>query len=297
MCACVVAGVLALIRNLVIEKFLKPEHELVLWLDADVVAYPPDLVAQLYAANPGGIVAPMVYIEDSDTLDYHRRLCRRSICGAHQKQRAKQLYDRAAFVLTGSNVSTDKAFPGNSRAFPPYFGGLSGSEAKLAAKQFLDCESVGTVYLIPASVYRHKLPSVRVPEMKEVAGNKSDVHTNARVKHFPTAFTEHFPVVHFAKYELGMRVGVASGVEAFHGELKNPINSCLCLTSAAGRATFAVLTRACDLCAADLPRHGQSWHSEPMAIWQDWLQPYLGKSLADPTLRRTNPPEWFTDVI
>jgi hypothetical protein len=30
-------GILAVIRNIVIDQFLKPHHELVLWLDADVV--------------------------------------------------------------------------------------------------------------------------------------------------------------------------------------------------------------------------------------------------------------------
>ena len=47
-------SVLAHIRNAVIKRALKPYHDMVLWLDADVTSYPPDLVARLYAANPGG---------------------------------------------------------------------------------------------------------------------------------------------------------------------------------------------------------------------------------------------------
>ena len=38
-----------------------------LWLDADVVKYPPDLVLRLYETNPHGVSAPLVVIEDSDT--------------------------------------------------------------------------------------------------------------------------------------------------------------------------------------------------------------------------------------
>ena len=48
-------------------RYLRPEHEYVLWLDADVVKYPPDLVLRLYETNPHGVSAPLVVIEDSDT--------------------------------------------------------------------------------------------------------------------------------------------------------------------------------------------------------------------------------------
>ena len=81
--------------------------------------------------------------------------------------------------------------------------------------------------------------------------------------HFPTAFTEHFPVVHAAKYELGVRVTLAVGVEVEH---------------------------------ANLPKYGMHWHKEPMeGIWDQWLQPYLGKQLDDPGLKETQPPQFWVD--
>eukprot|EP01048_Picozoa_sp_COSAG05_P005815 COSAG05_NODE_355_length_10856_cov_7.197174_8_plen_57_part_00 len=49
---------LAIIRNTLITRFLKPHHEHVLWLDADVVRYPPDMVTRLHAANPGALDLP-----------------------------------------------------------------------------------------------------------------------------------------------------------------------------------------------------------------------------------------------
>ena len=58
--------VLATIRNIVIHEYLRPEHEYVLWLDADVVRYPADLVKRLYETNPTGVSAPLVVIEGSD---------------------------------------------------------------------------------------------------------------------------------------------------------------------------------------------------------------------------------------
>jgi hypothetical protein len=30
-----------------------------------------------------------------------------------------------------------------------------------------------------------------------------------------------------------------------------------------------------------------------MSIWKDWLEPYLGNSLADPLLRETLAPKWW----
>jgi hypothetical protein len=64
-------------------------------------------------------------------------------------------------------------------------------------------EGVGTVYMLPAAVYQ------------------------SAPAHVPTAFTEHFPVVHHAKYALGLRVAMALDVFAYH---------------------------------ADLVRHGEAWH-------------------------------------
>eukprot|EP01048_Picozoa_sp_COSAG05_P005817 COSAG05_NODE_355_length_10856_cov_7.197174_10_plen_229_part_00 len=63
----------------------------------------------------------------------------------------------------------------------------------------VDCESVGTVYMLPADVYR-------LTSAKDAG-------------HFPTAFTEHFPVVHAAKYELEVRVTLVVGVEVEHANL------------------------------------------------------------------------------
>ena len=57
---------LATIRNIVIHEYLRPEHEYVLWLDADVVKYPRDLILRMYETNPHGVTAPLVVIESSD---------------------------------------------------------------------------------------------------------------------------------------------------------------------------------------------------------------------------------------
>ena len=61
------------------------------------------------------------------------------------------------------------------------------------------------------------------------------------------AFTEHFPVVHAAKYELEMPVVTNMAIEAHH---------------------------------AYLPKYHLEWHSEPMSIWNDWLLPCPPPSLS-----------------
>ena len=236
-------GVLAHIRNIVIRRFLDPTiHEYVLWVDADVVDYPADLISRLHAANPGGVTAPLVLIEGSDSEEYHSR-CRRGICGgAQQHERHAQFYDRAAFIVSGTNITLNPSFPGNARPFPPYLGDEDAWAAAAAGSPaVIDCESVGTVYMLPARAYT----------------------APAAPAHVPTAFTEHFPVVHYAKYTLGLRVVLAIETQAFH---------------------------------ANLPTHGEKWHKEPMTIWADWLQPYLGKSLADPAIRGAPPPGRFASA-
>ena len=174
-------GVLATLRNALLQEYLRPEHEYVLWLDADVVDYPPDLVGQLHGLNPGGVSAPLVLIEDSDTERFHRsaprpalhdsgvaQVSHRCVCAAEhlchhplchmgmQKatreikqwsdKRYHQFYDRAAFIASNTNISHNRAFPGNSLPFPPYLGGVEGWTAALASGA-VACESVGTVYM------------------------------------------------------------------------------------------------------------------------------------------------------
>lgn len=60
-------------RNELLDRFLT-DHDLVMWIDADLVDYPPDIITRLDNANPGGVTAPIVLIEGStqfyDTYGY-----------------------------------------------------------------------------------------------------------------------------------------------------------------------------------------------------------------------------------
>jgi Flp pilus assembly protein TadD len=51
------------IRQQLIDNHLKPTHDAVLWIDADLVAYPADLPTQLLRRNPHGVSAPVVLLD------------------------------------------------------------------------------------------------------------------------------------------------------------------------------------------------------------------------------------------
>lgn len=53
-------------RNELIEKHLKLEHTHVLWMDADIVEVPVDLIEQLAEVTKKDIVAPFVLIEGTE---------------------------------------------------------------------------------------------------------------------------------------------------------------------------------------------------------------------------------------
>ena len=115
-------------RNDLLAAWLEPKHEWVLWVDADLVDYPADLPAQLYAASPGDIVAPLVLIEGTD-----------------------RFYDTLGFIHGGQRTP----------ARPPYWPGANGSS-------LVELESVGCIYLMPAWVLRSGVAYASPPVDKDV---------------------------------------------------------------------------------------------------------------------------------
>ena len=115
-------------------------------------------------------------------------------------------------------------------AFPPYFA---------TKNTHVACESFGTVYLIPSEVYR------------------CEDCRKLKIEHFATALTEHFPVVHAAKYLLGMDIVTDTTLAVMH---------------------------------ANLPLYGEAWHAgDPSDAWNSWIAPYLGLKLSDPALGFAGP--------
>ena len=155
-------GRISAVRSGLVARFLRPEHAYVLWLDADIVDAPADLVARLHAANPGGVSAPAVVIEDSNSSAYHQRRCGRDDCSAFNGMvghKGYQFYDAAAFFEAGHIVRARRSKDevrrlghsntGTVRVWPPYMGNRTDVPGNGGV---VDCESVGTVYLVPAEV-------------------------------------------------------------------------------------------------------------------------------------------------
>lgn len=114
-------------RNALLDSVRVEAFDYVLWIDADVVDYPPNLPSRLLAANPGGVTAPMVLIEGSDVF-----------------------YDWAAFIMKGKDhiAPHDRRRMGgrNMDPRPPYWPAQPTGDVVE-----LDC--VGTVVMVPTRMY------------------------------------------------------------------------------------------------------------------------------------------------
>ena len=122
----------AVARNTLIARFLRPEHDWVLWVDVDIIDYPADLVERLMtvARRHAGetwpaIVAPMVWMERVGE-------------GAVSLSTGGWFYDIGGFVaLDGRHAD--------------FHAGPQGHDAEQ------ELASVGCVYLAPAGLYRQGL--------------------------------------------------------------------------------------------------------------------------------------------
>lgn len=157
------------VRNAMLERIRLDAWDFLLWIDADVVHYPATLPTDLLAGTPNGISAPFVLIEDTP-----------------------QFYDTCAFIEKGSSHLQPEKIAQmegrNLQAKEPYW-----SKPPTSSLVPMDC--VGTVTMVPASVYR--------------AGARYEDHPS---------FTDHFPICSKA-LEMGLQVNVDRNLIALHADL------------------------------------------------------------------------------
>lgn len=115
--AAVHARNMAWLRNDLLAAHLAPQHTHVLWLDADLVAFPPDLISRLHAACPDGVAAPLPMIEGT-----------------------RRLYD--TYCLLDQHQQP-------AEAEPPYL-----ADAWNTIGRTIPIWSAGCCYLLPADVHR-----------------------------------------------------------------------------------------------------------------------------------------------
>jgi len=103
------------VRNALIADCLRPEHDAVLWVDADLVQYPATIIPRLDAVRRGGIAAPAVYLD---------------------KEAPGRWYDTGGFIEIENR---------HTPVWPPHF---------LQPGPVVNLLSVGCIYLAPAQIYR-----------------------------------------------------------------------------------------------------------------------------------------------
>jgi len=132
---------LASARNDLLATWLKPEHTHVLWIDADIVEYPPDLPQRLLAAaGEDCIVAPMVLLKYCVEVSYTITAAGEDSIAEPilQLDHIEQYYDTYTHIMdTGEQVAIA----------PPYFGDVGDAD-------LVSMACVGGCYLIPADIYR-----------------------------------------------------------------------------------------------------------------------------------------------
>ena len=115
----------AVVRNQILDDGLWRHFSHMLWIDADVVKFPPTIIEDLLAANSLGVAAPVDIIEGTQTF-----------------------HDWAAFIYQGRDHIYPECrdnLPGrNIRIEPPYF-------PTREAVTLMDC--VGTVTLVNTEIY------------------------------------------------------------------------------------------------------------------------------------------------
>ena len=93
----------------------------------------------------------------------------------------------------------------------------SSADAPPLGVRAVPCDSVGTTYLVPAAVYRwNSSSSSRGSNVRS-----SSVHEAGyfNLRHYAHVLTEHYPVVHAAKYLLGIEVVTVLSVVVMHADL------------------------------------------------------------------------------
>lgn len=107
-------------RQEAIEKFLKPHHTHVFWIDTDVVEYPNNIIEQLLHLDCKNCISPFVFLEDNQWWQF------------------KRFYDISCFI---TKEGKDFYFA------PPY------SDDDVSEKS--EVKSIGTCILLNADIYRY----------------------------------------------------------------------------------------------------------------------------------------------
>jgi hypothetical protein len=150
------------IRQNLIEKYVLPnKYDYVLWIDSDIIKYDYSILKTLIdiSKKEKAITAPKIFLDGFK----------------------ERFYDIAGFIINNKWSSIKK----------PYFG------IENQSKQYVELDSVGCFYLVPAEIYYK-------------GGNY--------IKYQNLKFTEHYSICKFGK-EMGYKSICCSELEVLHALL------------------------------------------------------------------------------
>ena len=170
-----------------IDRHLRDERW-VFWVDADLVAYPANLVEELISRAEGGIAAPLVLMEgDLSEPAYPAGFG------------PGRFYDIAGFIEEGRWA----------RFTQPYFDQIG---------PVYQLDSVGSCYLINADLYRAGARHMVDPASKSFISRKAEWSVDAIHKNQAgpaNSYTEHYSVCEFTR-KAGLPVRAFADLIAFH---------------------------------------------------------------------------------
>lgn len=206
----------ARVRNLMVSRIDLEKTDYVLWVDSDLVSYPPDFPRRAIRLNPGNITAPTVLVDGS--LSFY------DWCGFIGKDQAVMTppaSDAASSIgyIPGRNIGVVPNFSGKPDAAPyqPHNPAFV-STYHPNERHLVEIDCCGAMYIMPASILRRDHVDKTYAELSAVMAQYHVAPSKkVRFEDHP-CFTDHFSVCQ-AHRDNGGKIYMDLGSIAMHANL------------------------------------------------------------------------------
>lgn len=206
----------ARVRNLMVSRLDLDKTDYLLWVDSDLVSYPPDFPRRAIKLNPGNITAPVVLVDGS--LSFY------DWCGFIGKDKAVMTpadSDAANSIryIDGRNIGVVPNFAGNRHTTPylphdkAYKPTVHPNTPKLVE---IDC--CGAMYIMPSNILKRDHTDDTFDKLTAVMKRHGVAPTKkVRFEDHP-CFTDHYPVCRSHR-DYGGKIHMDLGSIAMHANL------------------------------------------------------------------------------